>query len=321
MVHPARCAVALLVLIGVGSCGPAVPEVPPAKGWQQSAVSVCESYGARFVLHEQRLYCRRERVERVAGFKRTYWTLEGPFEGDLLGVRARGWYLREARAGGWSFVDDEGVVRAEGRYEHGRHGVWTIRYASGQVASEVRYDRHRRDGEARWWYEDGTPWWRGQYRDGKPVGVWTHRDRAGRERSVDAKRDAVGPLTHPVRVSGRGIKDDECPASGIADYLEAIRAGFPQGDPAKGLDRDSQGRLLVRRTDDGTTLHRSDGAIAGRMAADGASGEIWDENGLLVFRQRSERGADGVIRNDLECYDEGGRRIGTHGWHDPYAAY
>lgn len=297
----------LLTFLVLAGCGPTIPSTTPPDGWQLSGTSLCETYGGRFVLHEHRVYCRKERLERIVGHGQSYWTREGPFEGEVLGMLARGWYSVDVREGGWSFEDDGGVVRAEGRYELlGREGRWIIRYASGLVASEVGWHRGQRNGEARWWYADGKPWWAGHYRDGRPVGRWTHWDRAGRMRPVDPKLDAVGPVTHPSGlVSGRGRSDDECPAADIVGYLEAIRARRPM-----------RSRNV---TSTGTTIHLPDGFVAGRMTPGGGAGEIVDENGLLVFRQTEA--PIGGYTGHVECYDEGGRMLGIATWHDKYAEY
>lgn len=51
------------------------------------------------------------------------------------------------------------------------------------------YDRDRRDGEWRWYYDDSRIQARGSYERGKPVGIWYRWDRKGNvtSRNVDAK--------------------------------------------------------------------------------------------------------------------------------------
>lgn len=182
-------------------------------------------------------------------------------------------------------------MRAEGQYYIGRDARWTTRYATGNAASQVEWRRGSREGGARFWYPDGRPWWRGQYRDNAPSGTWVHWDRAGRRRDVDPRREAVGPLAEP---HDYGPADDaECAYHSIVNLMWAL---------------EKRRGVVVTRDDAVLTYTRADGLVLGSIGADGREGEIIDESGELVARA--------VEGEQYDCRDAGGRRVGTSSWFD-----
>lgn len=76
--------------------------------------------------------------------------------------------------GDWSFKDEDGNLRAEGRYEDDvQVGVWTYYFANGNKEYEGEMVDQRREGPFRFWYEDGTLRAKGDFVRGREFGEWT----------------------------------------------------------------------------------------------------------------------------------------------------
>ena len=300
---------ALVVTFALAGCPAPRPSGPPASG----ATAECVRFHAERVVVDQLAVCLEHKPGGVELIQHRYgpsyvrgrldrWVANGPIEGnDRWGMHVRGWYREGERDGGWQFTDEHGVVRAEGAFlRDTRDGRWTIRYANGKLAGEVTWRYGMREGDALFGYPDGSPWWRGRYRGNKPVGTWTHWDRAGRRSEIDARRTSVGPLAEPT--DWVIVGSNECPYENLGDLTLTLkkRGDVVATQGATPLIRDTDGRWLSEG--DVFTYTLADGFVLGTIRRAGGEGEIVDENGEVVMREAG---------SDLECRDEGGRRVGA----------
>lgn len=72
------------------------------------------------------------------------------------------------------FFYPNGVVKAQADYEQGKITAYKEFFSDGTLKVELKYNRGRRHGEARFYYSTGHLWGEGKYRKGRRSGTWRY---------------------------------------------------------------------------------------------------------------------------------------------------
>lgn len=91
-------------------------------------------------------------------------------------VRAEGKYEKDLKAGKWKFYHRNGEVEQEGSYKNGKaEGDWRWYYPSGEILREESYYNGLQDGPMTEYDEAGNIITRGEYIEGKENGEWYYK--------------------------------------------------------------------------------------------------------------------------------------------------
>jgi antitoxin component YwqK of YwqJK toxin-antitoxin module len=84
---------------------------------------------------------------------------------------------------GFEELYEDGQIKIKGNYDkdHQRNGLWESFYIDGTKWSIGEYNYGVESGEKKVWYPNGKMRYRGEIKDGKPVGKWSFWDKEGQK--------------------------------------------------------------------------------------------------------------------------------------------
>jgi len=162
---------------------------------------------------------------------------------------SEGIFINKEKDGKWLYYNTNGYLVAEENYEKGKkHGKFKLfsgkdtvlleeetwknnvkdgefnaYYIDGSLRIKMSYAKGKMHGGFENYYEDGTIWHKGQYKDDFRDGTWTSYNRAGKEEKVEEIELGIVKQTFiGVETSAQWLKID---ANRIA-YIYAEKNGF-----------------------------------------------------------------------------------------------
>ncbi|MBL8840990.1 MAG: redoxin domain-containing protein [Planctomycetes bacterium] len=198
-------------------------------------------------------------------------------------VKARGGYVADRQEGLWTWFHDNGNQEMEGQVrDDRREGLWRYHHRNGNPRALGSFWRGREEGPWSFWNSDGQLVEQGDYSDGRPAGRWVSFGANGQKRAEGAWLDGhrVGEWRFWDDAGQPFVKSFALPAATIV-----VRETFADGKPRRdGFLRDT---LPVGRF---TTYHHNGRRRASGEFVDGSAHGPW-----MAWDAAGERLALGTV--------------------------